>query len=199
MGQRLVAQTELRNVPWTFDIVDDPAINAFSIPGGHVYVNRGLIAAADQESELAGVLAHEISHVVARHSTEQLSRQYGLSVVAGAALGQNPEAYAKILAQVLAGGALARFSRAAEDEADKLGVRTMFDAGYDPNGMVTMFEELLRREQSQPNAVDRFFATHPLTADRITSVRKEIAKLPARSGLATDSPAYQAFRRSVAQ
>ncbi|MEO8381524.1 MAG: M48 family metalloprotease, partial [Acidobacteriota bacterium] len=92
VGQRIVAQTPapFNQMPWDFHVVEDPAINAFAIPGGHVYVNTGLLANADNASELAGVMAHEISHVVARHSTEQLSRQYGLSILAGVALGQNP-------------------------------------------------------------------------------------------------------------
>lgn len=199
MGQRLVSKTELANMPWTFDIVDDPEVNAFSIPGGHVYVNRGLIAAADKEDELAGVLAHEINHVVARHATEQLSKQYGIQVLGSLVLGQNPAVYQQILASVIAGGAMARFSRADEKEADDLAVKTMYDAGYDPNGMVTMFQELLSREKSQPGAVDQFFASHPLTSERIADVQKQIAKLPPRSGLEHDSPEYQAFRRSVAQ
>src|SRR6185436_8402187 len=89
IGQKIVAQTPMANMPWTFHLVDDPEINAFAIPGGHVYVNTGLINAANNASELAGVMAHEISHVVARHSTEQMSRQYGAQILAGLVLGQN--------------------------------------------------------------------------------------------------------------
>jgi len=195
MGQRLVNKTELASAPWNFEIVDATDVNAFSIPGGRVYVNRGLIAAADTEAELAGVLAHEISHVVARHATEQLSTQYGLGIVAGLVLGQNPAVYQQILAQVIGGGALARFSRANESEADELGVRSMAAAGYDPRGMASMFQELLGREKSQPSAVARFFASHPLTTERIEEVNKQIAKMPRSGNLINDRQSYQDFRR----
>lgn len=197
LGQSIVRTTPMANLPWQFHIVQDKSINAFNIPGGHVYVTTGLIAAADNASELAGVMAHEIAHGVERHGTEQLTKSYGLSIVAGLLLGQNPAVYQQILAQVVGGGVLARFSREAEREADDLGVRYMYDAGWDPHGMVTMFEELLRHEQRQPGSVEKFFSTHPLTRDRINDVTKEIAKLPAKSGLRTNDPAYDELRRRV--
>lgn len=172
LGDAIVAQTELGNLPWEFHIVRDPEVNAFNIPGGHVYVNTGLIGAADNVAELAGVMAHEISHGVARHGTEQLTRAYGLQIVAGVALGENPPVYQQILAQVAGGGAMARFSRGAEEEADDLGVRYMARAGYDPEGLATMFEELLQRRQRSPGSVEQFFSTHPLAEDRIRDVRR---------------------------
>lgn len=196
LGQRLAAQTPMANLPWNFYIVRNNEINAFAIPGGHVYVHTGLIHAASNASELAGVMAHEISHVVARHSTEQISRQYGLSVLAGIVLGQNPAVYQQLLAQIVAGGALARFSREAEREADNLGVRSMNQAGYNPDGMVTMFQKLLARERSQPGAVEKFFSTHPLTAERISDVQKEIAKLPQKAGR-TDEPEFRSLQGRV--
>jgi len=197
LGSSIVRNTELASMPWQFHIVDDPAVNAFAIPGGHVYVHTGLIAAAANASELAGVMAHEISHGVARHGTEQYTRQYGLSVVAGVVLGQNPAAYQQILAQILAGGALSRYSRAAEQEADRLGVRYMSAAGFNPRGMVTLFQELLRREKGEPGRVQQFFATHPLTTARIRDVENEIAKLPANSALRTDDTEFQSIKRRL--
>jgi predicted Zn-dependent protease len=198
VGQKIVAQTPdpYNRLPWQFHVVDDPAINAFSIPGGHVYVNTGLIAHADNAAELAGVMAHEISHVTARHSTEQISRQYGLSVLAGIALGNNPGALAQIGAQLLAGGAMARFSREAEREADELGIQAMAAAGYNPIGMATMFEELLENRQSRPGAVEQFFATHPLTEERVKDARNRAAKLGERGVL--DEPGFQDAKRRVA-
>ncbi len=193
MGQRIVRQTPMANLPWQFHIVNDPEINAFAIPGGHVYVNTGLINAARNASELSGVMAHEISHVVARHATEQISRQYGLSILAGLVLGQNANELAKLAAEIVAGGAVARFSRAAEKEADDLGVRFMNDAGFNPQGMITMFQTLLANRQSRPGGVDKFFSTHPLTEDRIRDVQNQIAKLPQRS-TTTDEPGFQQLR-----
>lgn len=197
VGQRIVDQSEMRDLPWEFHIVADPEVNAFNIPGGHVYVNTGLIAAADNVAEFTGVLSHEIAHGVARHGTEQLTRSYGLSVVAGLLLGENPATYEQILAQIVGSGALARFSRDAEREADHLGVIYMSRAGYDPLGMATMFEELLERRRRQPGAVEQFFSSHPLTEERIRSVRAQAAEID-RSGLASRDRGYQNLRQRVA-
>jgi predicted Zn-dependent protease len=197
MGQRIVAQAAppFNQLPWNFHVVEDPDINAFAIPGGHVYVNTGLIKNADNASELAGVMAHEISHVLARHSTEQLSRQYGLSTIASAVLGQNPGTLATIATQVAATGAMARFSRDAEREADEIGIQAMPAAGYNPNGMSTMFEELLQHQQSQPSAVEQFFSSHPLTENRVRDARSRAQAIGNRG--VTDEPQFQAIKRRV--
>lgn len=196
VGQRIVNQTEMRNLPWKFHIVADDEINAFNIPGGHVYVHTGLIRAAENVAEFSGVMAHEIAHGVSRHGTEQLTRAHGLSLVAGLVLGENPPAYQQILAQIAGTGTLARFSRAAEREADHLGVVYMSRAGYDPIGMATMFEKLLERRRSQPGTVAKFFSTHPLTEDRIRDVRAQSAQID-RSRLASRDPGYQSLRQRV--
>lgn len=196
VGKRIVSQTEMRNLPWEFHIVADKEINAFNIPGGHVYVNTGLISAADNVAEFTGVLAHEIAHGVSRHGTEQLTRSYGLSIVAGLVLGENPAVYQQILAQIVGTGTLAKFSRNAEREADHLGVTYMARAGYDPMGMATMFEKLLQQRKSQPGAVGKFFATHPLTEDRIRDVRAQASQID-RSRLASRDSGYQSLRQRV--
>ena len=195
MGQKIVAQAAppFNQLPWQFHVVQDDSINAFAIPGGHVYVNTGLIKNSDNASELAGVMAHEISHVLARHSTEQLSRQYGLSVIAGAVLGQNPGQLSQIAAQIVAGGALARFSREAEREADSIGIRAMAAAGYNPAGMASMFEELLEHNKSSPGRVAQFFSTHPLTEERLRDARRRAAELGNRG--ITDEPQFQEVRQ----
>jgi len=187
VGRRIVAQTEMANLPWQFHVVADDEINAFNIPGGHVYVNTGLIARAGNASELAGVLAHEITHGVSRHGTEQLTRQYGLAAVAGLVLGRNPNLVQQIAAQIAAQGAIARFSRGAETEADRYAVRFMTGAGYNANGMVTMFERLLAERRSRPSSVAQFFSTHPLTEDRIATVQAEIQRQGGARGSTNDS------------
>jgi predicted Zn-dependent protease len=196
LGQQLVAASghELAQLPWKFHVVDSPEVNAFNIPGGHVYVTAGLIGAADNAAELAGVVGHEIAHGMERHATENMTKSYGLNIVAALLLGQDPAAYQQILAQILGGGAMARFGRAAEGEADILGTHYMAAAGYNPTGMVTMFEELLRRRQSQPGAVEKFFSTHPLTEDRIAAVRNEIQRMGNTGNLRTDTQEYRTFR-----
>jgi beta-barrel assembly-enhancing protease len=198
-GQRIVRQTEMANLPWTFHLVANPEINAFNIPGGHVYVNTGLIAEADDAAEFAGVLAHEISHGVSRHGTEQLSRSYGISILGSVLLGQNPQAYQQILAQIVAQGSLARFSRGAESEADRLGVRYMYDAGFDPRGLVEVFQRLLASRRGRPSSVERFFSTHPLTEERLAEARKMIDALPSRSGLVQRDPDYDRMQDRVAR
>ncbi|HEX6203971.1 MAG TPA: M48 family metallopeptidase [Thermoanaerobaculia bacterium] len=199
LGRRLVAQTEMANLPWKFHVVNSPEVNAFNIPGGHVYVNTGLIANTDSVAELAGVMAHEIAHGVERHGTEQLTRVYGLNILAGVLLGNDPATYERILAQIIGTGTVARFSRGAEREADGLGVRTMYEAGYDPRGMVAMFQSLLEQRRRSPNTVDQFFASHPLTEERIRATQEHIAQLPAKSGLVMRDPAYQGVRQRAAR
>lgn len=199
VGQRIVAKTPdpFNRLPWQFHVIEDPALNAFAIPGGHIYVNTGLIAHANNASELAGVMAHEISHVVARHSTEQISRQYGLSILASLVLGQNPGVLSQIAAQIVAGGALARFSREAEREADVLGIRSMYEAGYDPHGMASMFRVLLAQQQRQPSRVEQFFSTHPTTEERIREAERRASELPQTANMITDEPQFQAVRSRV--
>ncbi len=196
LGQQLVAASgnPLAQLPWSFHVVDSPEINAFNIPGGHVYVTTGLIGAADNAAELAGVMGHEIAHGMERHATENMTKAYGLNIVAALLLGQNPAAYQQILAQIVGGGAMARFGRDAERQSDSLGTRYMAAAGYNPNGMVTMFEELLRRQQKQPGAVEKFFSTHPLTQDRIAAVKHEIQGMGSTANLTTNTQEYQTFR-----
>jgi beta-barrel assembly-enhancing protease len=197
IGRRIVQTTAMRELPWGFHIIADPAINAFNIPGGHVYVTTGLIQAADDVSKFAGVMAHEIAHGVHRHGTQQLSRVHGMNILAGLVLGQNPATYQAILAQILGQGTIARFSRAAEVEADRSGVEFMHAAGYDPRGMPAMFQILLSQAQRQPGTVEKFFATHPLTQDRITDTNAQIQRMNLRPNLIRDDPAYQSLRSAI--
>ena len=197
VGQRIVRQTEMANLPWKFHLVANREVNAFNVPGGHVYVNTGLIAEADNVAELAGVMAHEISHGVSRHGTEQLSRAYGLSILGGILLGQNPAAYQQILAQIVAQGSLARFSRSAETEADRLGIGYMHGAGYHPRGLVEIFQKLLSARQRRPGSVERFFSTHPLTEERIAEAQRVIESLPQRGGLVERDGGFEELQSRV--
>lgn len=197
MGQQIVAQTELAQQPWRFHVVQDDAINAFNIPGGVVYVNSGLIAKAGSASELAGVMAHEVSHGVARHGTERLTTQYGISIVAGLVLGQDPGLVEQIAAQIVAGGAIARYSRSAENEADRLGVAYMASAGWDPEGFSRMLERLLEESGGGGGGIP-FFSTHPTTESRIENVRAEAQGI-SRSGLRTDDSQFASIRSRAAR
>lgn len=197
LGQRLVAETAMSELPWKFHIVADPSINAFNVPGGHVYVHTGLIGEADNAGELAGVMAHEIAHGVERHATEQMTQRYGLSVVAAVVLGQNPSIVEQIVAQIVGTGAVAKFSRDDEREADHLGVRYMYEAGYNPRGMLTMFETLLEQRERSPSAVEQFFSTHPLSEERIENIQREIGQLPPSDHLTMQESGFRTLQQRV--
>jgi predicted Zn-dependent protease len=194
VGRRIVAKTELGDRPWDFGIVDDDAVNAFNLPGGLVYVHKGLVAEADKLSELTAVLGHEIAHGVARHGTQMMTRSAGIEAVQGILLGGDAGAKEQLLGQLVGGGLLSRYSREAEREADQLGIRYAAEAGYDAGGAVTMFEKLLALRGRKPGAVDRFFSSHPLTEERVAEARSLAAQL----GKGTvDTTEYQRFRRDL--
>jgi predicted Zn-dependent protease len=195
VGERLHAQTPVgvASRPFEFEIVDDPAVNAFSIPGGHVYVNSGLIGTAGKADELAAVLAHEISHITARHVIKQAEKEQQISVIGAILLGQNPGALQSLVAQVVAGGAIARFSRADEKQADDMGLDLMAKAGFDPHGMLDFFQRLLALDKSGNSSAARFFADHPGTQDRIDDISGRISKMSKTSGV-VDEPEFQAIR-----
>jgi len=198
VGERIHAQTPIANLPFEFRVVDDSDINAFAVPGGHIYINRGLIGAANKADELAGVLAHEISHVVARHVIKQAEQQQTIGTIGAILLGQNPGVLEQLAAQIVAGGAMARFSRQDEKEADDLGVKFMTAAGYNPQGMVDLFQTLLAQEKSQPSRVARFFTDHPLTQDRIRDVQGRVGSMASSSGLITDEPEFHEVKSRIA-
>ncbi|HEX3109677.1 MAG TPA: M48 family metallopeptidase [Thermoanaerobaculia bacterium] len=195
IGEQLHAQTPnaVATRPFEFEIVDDPTVNAFSIPGGHVYVNSGLIGTAGKADELAAVLAHEISHITARHVIKEAEKQQQISVLSSIVLGQNAGALQTLVTQVLAGGAMARFSRADEKEADDMGLDLMTKARFDPHGMLDFFQRLLDLQKGGNSAAARFFADHPGTQDRIDDINGRISKMAKTSGI-VDEPDFQAIR-----
>jgi predicted Zn-dependent protease len=178
LGQTLVKNSDLNKIPYHFKVINSKQINAFAIPGGYIYIYRGLFEAVQSESELAGVLAHEIGHVAARHGTEQLTRQLGFSILASILLGSNPSQLEIIAARLFGTAGLLAYSRGSEAEADKLGIRYLYKTGYNPEGMGEFFERLQALHKDKPNALERFFSTHPPIENRLTSVRAEMAKIP---------------------
>ena len=186
--------------PFQFKIVNDTAINAFALPGGFVYVNRGAIEAADNESQIAGVIAHEIGHVVLRHGTHQISRAYVAQAplaILGGVLGAG--SVGSILGQLGIGFGLnslfLKYSRDAESQADLMGTQILHDSGYDPRGMVDFFEKLQAQSKEKTS---QFFSDHPVPENRISNVQKEIEKLGgAPPNPRTDTSEFQSAKNLV--
>lgn len=199
LGDELARTTSRADLDWRFYIVDSREVNAFAVPGGFVYVNRGLIERTSEMSELAGVLAHEIGHVVERHSIEQMEKAQGANIGVTLACVLTSVCNSDI-AQAginIAGGAVfARFSRQAEAEADVAAVNTTVRAGIHPIGIVTMFETLIAERKSRPGGVEAWFATHPLEEDRIAATRALINQIPAStlSRLNRNTTNYNRFK-----
>ena len=179
VGQRVAARSERRDVAFSFKIIDnDDEINAFALPGGPIYVYTGLLRYAENEAELASVLGHEIAHVVARHSTEQLTKQYGFSVLSQIVLGEEPGATAKMASDIIGSLGMLKFSRNDEIEADRLGVHYMFGAGYSPNAMTSFQKKLGKLQSENPSRALNLLSTHPLSQDRMEAIREEVSRLP---------------------
>ncbi|MBW3553678.1 MAG: M48 family metalloprotease [Gemmatimonadetes bacterium] len=200
LGNLIQRQEGNRDIPYTFYVVNSEEINAFAVPGGFVYINRGLIERTDNLSELAGVLAHEIGHVEARHSAEMMERMQAAQVGVGLAsilLGGPPSGLAGAAVDVGATAYFARHSREAENEADAIAVRLLPSAGIDPAGLVTFFKELIEERERTPSTLEQWFSTHPLTEERIANVRNLIQALPPQQNLAITSQTYQTFKQRV--
>ncbi len=178
IGQNLVRNSDAK-VPFTIKVVDSDEINAMALPGGFFYVNSGLILAADDEAELAGVMAHEIAHVCARHATRQMTRAQLANLMSiplifvGGGIGYAAREAASIGLPLT----FLSFSRGFEAEADYLGVQYMYKAGYDPNEFVNFFEKIQAQEKKKPGSLAKAFSTHPQTPDRIQKTQEEIATI----------------------
>ncbi|HET6680904.1 MAG TPA: M48 family metallopeptidase [Gemmatimonadaceae bacterium] len=202
LGDSIARVADDRNLTWRFYLVNSPEVNAFAVPGGHVYVNRGLVERTTTLSQLAGVLGHEIGHVTERHSAEQMEKAQGANLGLGLAciltsICSNQAAAAAI--QIGAGATFAKFSRDDEREADEVGFRYVMRAGISPKGIPEMFRKLLDERQSGGAAVGGFFSTHPLEEERIQAAEQRLASVdPAiLASLVEDTPAFQAFRKRV--
>ena len=197
LGQHLANHSQRKNITYHFKVVNTEVVNAFAIPGGYLYVNIGLIRAAENESELAGVIGHEIGHVVGKHGVKQMTRQLGLAAVAQLALGEDQSKLKQMVAGLAANGVLTKYSRDAEREADIYAVQEMYDAGVDPEGMATFFEKLLKLQKGKPSKFEQMFSTHPPTAGRIAAVRSQIAGLPRKSNLKKDSRRFHQIKKRL--
>jgi predicted Zn-dependent protease len=197
VGRQLAAHASNRSAhyPYSFTVADNREVNAFALPGGPVWVNRGAIQAAGTESQLAAVLAHEIAHISQRHAAQQLSNELvtnlGLNLL-GALLGNAGGAgAANIAARYVAGGAFLKFSRDDEQEADRVGVGIMTRAGWDARGMIELMNAIREQQKRDPGSVETFFSNHPSPRDRVEQLARVVPKR--RTGR-RDSAEFQAIR-----
>jgi len=201
VGQNLVRNSDAQ-VPFTIKVIDSDVVNAFALPGGFFYVNSGLILHADEESELAGVMAHEIAHVCARHGTKQATKGEIAQLASIPAMIFIPYSWAGYAIYQGMNFAIPltflKFTRDEEREADYLGLQYMYKAGYDPNSFVAFFEKVEAIEKKQPGTIPKVFSTHPPTPDRVESAQKEIATiLPARDEYIVSTSEFDIVKRRL--
>jgi predicted Zn-dependent protease len=202
LGDQIASHTTRADLDWRFYVVDAQEVNAFAVPGGYVYVNRGLVERTDRMDELAGVLGHEIGHVVLRHTVKQMEKMQGANIgVTLACVLTNVcnSGLAQAGINIAGTAVFAKFSRGDEAEADAQAVKNTVAAGIDPHGVITMFEKLIAERKSRPDAVSAFFATHPGEEDRIVAAQAEINRYPAASlrNLTTNTTNYNSFRARI--
>jgi len=199
LGSSMAKLTSRGDLDWRFAVVNSSEVNAFALPGGFIYVNRGAIEQADREDELAGIIGHEIGHVVRRHSVQQLQKREK-GEVALVMLCTLTRACRTVGGQVAidvgANALAAHYSQHDEAEADSEGVMNTRRAGIDPEGLPSFFEKLLEMQKQQPTAVGAFFSTHPTDASRVAATRRQIASLPPTPGatLRRDSAAFTRYK-----
>jgi hypothetical protein len=193
VGQNVVLHSDAK-VPFTIKVIDSDEVNAFALPGGFFFVNKGLILAADNEAELAGVMAHEIAHVAARHAMENQGKGTLINYGALAGIIFGGPVVATVLQNgggILAGLASLKFSRNAEVEADRLGVQYLFASGYDPTAMSTMFEKLASKNRKKPSSLGKLFATHPQSLERRDSSLALVARFPEKDEYVISTSEFQ--------
>ncbi len=186
VGQNIVLHSDAR-MPFTIKIIDSDDVSAFALPGGYLYVNRGLLEAADSEAELAWVMAHWIGHVAARHGLEQESVINMINYSLPWMFSQDGDDYVNPGCGVAIPMAFLKFWRGAEEEADQLGAQYMWASGYDPQAMGDFFEKLQLMEEAKPGTVTRIFSSHLMTGDRIAKVNRMVARFPDKPEFEPDS------------
>ena len=206
LGNRIAKGTSRADLDWHFAVVNTDVVNAFALPGGYVYVNRGILERASKMDELAGVLGHEIEHVVLRHSVKQMEQQQGANVGLSLACALTNVCNNQVAATAInIGGTavFAKFSRTDEVQADEGGFQNVTRVGISPEGMLSFFQKLLAEEQASggSGATASWFADHPGTQDRIADIQRMLSKMPQSqlSSLQTDDAAFRAMKQRLAQ
>ncbi len=199
VGQNIVLHSDAK-IPFTIKVIDSDEVNAFALPGGFFYVNRGLILAAENEAELAGVMAHEIAHVTARHAMENQGKSTAINYGALIGIIFGGPIVSTVLQNgggILSGLAGLKFTRGAEMEADNLGVQYLYASGYDPTAMSTMFEKLASQNKKKPGSIQKLFSTHPPSLERRDESLRLVARFPERDEYVITTSEFQRVKRHL--
>ena len=194
VGDRIARVCDRRDIAYHFAVIKKDEINAFALPGGYIYIYTGLMEILDDEAQLAAVLAHEVGHVAARHSTERLTTMYGYSALAGLLLGDDPSFWAGLAADLFSTTGMLAYSRSNEYEADRLGVTYANSAGYDPAGMSELLSKFQMAERGEPSKLEEWLSTHPPTSERVSKVTVLVRELPGAPVGIRNKAAYERIK-----
>jgi predicted Zn-dependent protease len=198
LGKKVEAICDRKDIEYRFHLVDDSeSVNAFALPGGYIYVYTGLLLNLDNEAELAGVLAHEIGHVVARHSMKKLTQIYGYSLISGILLGENPAFWQKLAGNLFTSMGILAYSRENEYEADFYAIKYMNTLNYDPNEMTGVFEKFKTLQTREPGSMEKLLSTHPTPSDRIDNAKTLIAGINLNNSLLKNEERYLKIKSKI--
>lgn len=195
VGQKLARISDRPDIQYHFAVIAKDEMNAFALPGGYIYIYTGLLSELEDEAQLAGVLAHEIGHVTARHSTERLTTMYGYQILTSLLLGENPNMWAELVTNISSTGGFLAYSRKNEFEADRLGVKYSSTAGYNPAGVVELLGKLHSMHDREPGKLEELLSTHPPTSDRIAEANAVIRGYS--QGGARNRAAYESMKKRL--
>jgi predicted Zn-dependent protease len=194
IGKEIGAMSDWSGLDFRVHIVNEPDINHFSLPGGSIFLYRGLIELSENAAEVALIIAHEVAHIAARNSIDRVALKYGYAFAAQSLIGENPEIPNRIIAELYTEGTILDYPEDQEFSADRRGVKVAWKSNYDPQAMLGILEKIHQAEAATPLLTERLRLTHPSTATRLRRVRPEIARAPRKSALRRDIPEFQEIK-----
>ena len=198
LGRQVETICDRKDITYKFFLIDDrESVNAFALPGGYIYVYTGLMLNLDNEAELAGVLAHEVGHVVGRHSMKKLTQIYGYSLISGILLGENPDFWKKLAGNLFTSMGILAYSRENEYEADAYAIKYMNILNYDPNEMIGVFEKFKTLQSREPGTMEKLMSTHPTPSDRITNAKILISGITLNNSMIKNEEKYLAIKSKI--
>lgn len=193
------AQSDWSGLTYSVNIVNEPDLNHFSLPGGHIYIFRGLIDSAATASEIATLIAHEIAHIATRDGVQRLGAKYAYAFAAQSVVGDNPEIAVQIVSQLYSDGTILDYPKEREFNADKIAIKYAWKANYDPDGLLEILEKIRMAQMYTPEKVSLLLLTHPSTTLRYKRARMEIADIPRKSSLQKDLPDFQTIKQTLSR